>query len=67
MKIKVFTSSADKIEKIVNAWLSENDNIKILNRSNTTNWVGPTGSGFDPVMSCMITIIYEYEEIKNES
>ena len=64
MKIKVFANSADKIEGLVNEWLSKNEKIKILNRSITADWVGPVaGSDGQPIMKCMITIIYEYEEM----
>ena len=68
MKIKAFANSADKIEGSVNEWLSKNEKIKILNRSITADWVGPVvGSDGQPITKCVITIIYEYEEIKNES
>lgn len=68
MKIKVFANSGDKIEGPVNEWLSKNEKIKILNRSITADWVGPVaGSDDQPIMKCMITIIYEYEETENET
>ena len=67
MKIKAFTNSADKIEGPVNEWLSKNEKIKILNRSITADWVGPTADSDDqPIMKCMITIIYEYEQMQEE-
>ena len=68
MKIKAFANSGDKIEGPVNKWLSKNEKIKILNRSITADWVGPVvGSDDQPITKCVITIIYEYEEIKNET
>ena len=67
MKIKVFANSGDKIEGPVNEWLSKNEKIKILNRSITADWVGPVvGSDDQPIMKCVITIIYEYEQMQEE-
>lgn len=67
MKIKAFANSADKIEGPVNEWLSKNEKIKILNRSITADWVGPVvGSDDQPITKCVITIIYEYEEMQEE-
>ena len=67
MKIKAFANSADKIEGPVNEWLSKNEKIRILNRSITADWVGPiVGSDDQPITKCVITIIYEYEEMYEE-
>ena len=67
MKIKAFANSGDKIEGLVNEWLSKNEKIKILNRSITADWVGPVvGSDGQQIVKCMITIIYEYEQMQEE-
>lgn len=55
MKIKLFREQPSRIEKIVNNWLSENENITILQ-------INSTNGGHAPAEKIHIIILYEENE-----
>lgn len=66
MRIKTFVQNADSIDEYVNNWLNKHQNLKITNSYMNSQWIITKADYLSKTQSCMVTIVLQYEEEKEQ-